>query len=261
MLVLAIACAAFCATFAGGLFALRLKDKLHLVLGFSAGAVISVAFFDLLPEALELGKKYYSSSALLSWAAVGFLSCLVLDRAQFFYAQRHQLRPHHDHGHDSHDAHHHVHTAAILPLNHRGILGASSFSAHSFLDGIAIGLAFQASKAVGIIVTIAVLTHDFSDGINTMNVVLKNHGSKQSALRWLWADALAPVLGVASTFFIRLPETAISIVLALFAGFFLYIGASDLIPESHHAHPKFLTTAMTLLGAGVLYLAVALAGA
>jgi ZIP family zinc transporter len=263
MLIVAIACAAFCATFAGGLFALHLKDKLHLVLGFSAGAVIAVAFFDLLPEAIELGAKDHSVSTLLSCAAVGFLFYLVLDRIQFFHAQRHHHR--HDHSHTHHDGHDHGghghhHGRAVLSSSYRGVLGASSFSAHSFLDGVAIGLAFQASHAGGIVVAIAVLTHDFSDGINTMNVVLKNNGSRNNALRWLWADALAPALGVALTSFITLPETAISIVLALFAGFFLYIGASDLIPESHHAHPKLLTTVMTLLGSGVLYLVVVLAG-
>jgi len=56
------------------------------------------------------------------------------------------------------------------------------------------------------------------------------------------------------------PGLALSPVLGLFAGFFLYIGASDLLPESFHAHPKFLTTVMTLLGAGLLYLVVRLAG-
>ena len=98
------------------------------------------------------------------------------------------------------------------------------------------------------------LTHDFSDGINTMNIVLKNRGATPRALRWLLADALAPVLGVASTLFLHAcPAKAFGTALALFAGFFLYIGASDLIPESYHAHPKFLTTAMTLAGAAVLY--------
>jgi zinc transporter ZupT len=68
------------------------------------------------------------------------------------------------------------------------------------------------------------------------------------------------VLGVASTYFFALPAEAFGTVLALFAGFFLYIGASDLIPESYHAHPKFLTTAMTLGGAAVLYVAIVLVG-
>src|SRR5882757_3449866 len=101
MLIVIIACATCCATFAGGLFALQLKDKLHLVLGFSAGAVIAVAFFDLLPEALELGGKFHSPAVLLAWTALGFLIYLVLDRIQFFHAQRHHHR--HDHSHHHHE--------------------------------------------------------------------------------------------------------------------------------------------------------------
>jgi ZIP family zinc transporter len=105
-----------------------------------------------------------------------------------------------------------------------------------------------------------VLTHDFSDGINTMSIVLKNRGDRRGAFRWLLLDAAAPALGVFSTLLFTLPGSAFGIVLALFAGFFLYIGASDLIPESYHAHPKFLTTGMTVAGAAVIYLAMRLVG-
>ena len=142
----------------------------------------------------------------------------------------------------------------------RGPFAAGVLCLHSLLDGIAIGLAFQASRQVGIVVAIAVLTHDFSDGINTMSIVLKNQVRRPQALSWLLADALAPVVGVASTYFFTLPGRGFGTALALFAGFFLYIGASDLIPESYHAHPKFLTTVMTLAGAAALYLAIALIG-
>jgi len=232
VLLPAIAVAAFLSTFAGGLLALKLHDKLHLILGFSAGAVIGVAFFDLLPEAIEFGGKSPGPAAVLACAALGFLSYLVLDRVLSFHGD-------------------------AAP---RGRFAAGVLCVHSLLDGVAIGLAFQASHAVGIVVAIAVLTHDFSDGINTMNIVLKSGAGRRPAFRWLVADALAPVLGVASTSFFTLPGTGFGTVLAVFAGFFLYIGASDLIPESYHAHPKFLTTAMTLAGAAVLYLAVALIG-
>ena len=232
MLLVAIAAAAFLCTYLGGLLALKLRDKLHLILGFSAGAVIGVAFFDLLPEAIGFGEKFHSPSVILSFTALGFLCYLVLDRILL------------------------IHGDAAL----RGPFAAAVLCIHSLLDGVAIGLAFQASHQVGIIVAIAVLTHDFSDGINTMNIVLKNQGRRSRALSWLFADAIAPVLGVASTYFFTLPGEAFGTALALFAGFFLYIGASDLIPESYHAHPKFLTTAMTLAGAAVLYLAIALIG-
>jgi len=133
-------------------------------------------------------------------------------------------------------------------------------SIHSFLDGVAIGLAFQVSIAIGLIVAIAVLVHDFSDGINTVNMILKNSGTSKQAMRWLCTDAIAPTLGVISTLFFTLPKSALGIILALFSGFFLYIGASDLLPESHHNHPTYLTTVFTVLGVGVLYLAIKLAG-
>jgi zinc transporter ZupT len=232
VLLVVIAAAAFLSTLFGGLLALRLHDKLHLVLGFSAGAVIGVAFFDLLPESVEFGARFHTPAGILSWTALGFLFYLVMDRILLFHGD-------------------------AAP---RGRFAAGVLCSHSLLDGIAIGLAFQASHDVGIVVAIAVLTHDFSDGINTMNIVLKNQGNRRQAFRWLLADALAPAIGIASTHFFALPGSEFGTALALFAGFFLYIGASDLIPESYHAHPKFLTTAMTLAGAGVLYLAIALIG-
>jgi zinc transporter ZupT len=245
--ILLISIGTFCATLIGGMIALRFKDRLHLILGFSAGAVIAVALFDLLPEALDLGEKFYSSSTLTTIVGVGFLAYLILDRVV-------QLHTHADDDEDSEQGQ----TRPGAPQ--RGILGASTLSLHSFLDGVAIGLAFQISTAVGAIVAVAVLVHDFSDGVNTVNLIIKNKGEKKGAYKWLVIDALAPVVGVVATFFFSLPEQSLSIVLSLFAGFFLYVGASDLIPESHHAHPKFFTTFTTILGAGVLYAAIKLAG-
>lgn len=242
--ILLIACAAAGATLIGGSLALRLRDKLHLILGFSAGAVIAVAFFDLLPESIELGSEYHSISMMLTFTAIGFFAYTILDRFITL----------HTHSDDAGDGVH-MHGNAS-----RAVVGAGSLSSHSFLDGFAIGLAFQASPAVGAIVAIAVLTHDFSDGINTVNLVLKNGGTRAQAFRWLLVDAAAPILGAAATLLFRFPESTLSIVLALFAGFFLYIGASDLLPESHHSHPKALTTVLTLVGAIVLYVAIHVAG-
>ena len=247
-MIILIACAAFVSTLIGGLVALRLKDKLHVILGFSAGAVIGVAFFDLVPESLDLGSKYYSVATITSLVALGFLIYLVLDRLIFLHAHADAHDDAHGDGADS--------DSMGAGNEERGILGAGSLSIHSLLDGVAIGLAFQVSAAIGIVVAIAVLVHDFSDGINTVNLILKNNGKTIRAFRWLIVDAIAPVIGVASTLFFTLPEKSLGIILALFSGFFLYIGASDLIPESHHGHPKFMTTAMTILGAAVLYAAI-----
>jgi len=243
-MIILISIAALLSTLLGGMFALRFKDKLHLILGFSAGAIIGVAFFDLLPEAIMLGSSSYDISYITGIVALGFIAYTVLDRFIFF----------HSHGADGHEygVEHHV--------TKKGLLGAGSLSVHSLLDGMAIGLAFQVSSAVGAIVAVAVLVHDFSDGINTVNLVLKNNGTRGEAFKWLWADAVAPVVGVASTLFFSVPETALGIILAVFTGFFLYIGASDLLPESHHGHPTLWTTFATVLGMAVLYGAITLAG-
>ncbi len=244
--IILLGIAAFVSTLLGGLFALKFRDKLHLILGFSAGAIIGVAFFDILPEAIELGSTKYNVSMITSIAALGFVVYTILDRFIFF----------HSHGSDEHE-----HGEEIRNhVTERGILGAASLSAHSFLDGAAIGLAFQVSAAVGAIVAVAVLVHDFSDGINTVNLVLKNSGTRRQALRWLLTDASAPVLGVSSTLFFTVPESALGLILAVFAGFFLYIGASDLLPESHHSHPTVWTTFVTVMGIAVLYGAIKLIG-
>lgn len=243
-MIILIAVLAFASTMIGGLFALKLKDKLHLVLGFSAGAVVAVAFFDLLPEALDLGQGVYSNAIIIGAVACGFLTYLVLDRLIFL------------HSHSDEPENGHAHSGGHLK---RGWLGAGSLSFHSFLDGVAIGIAFQASALIGVVVAIAVLAHDFSDGINTVNMILKNGGNRKLAQKFLFADAVAPVFGVLSTMLFTLPESALALILATFSGFFLYIGASDLIPESHHAHPRFLTTAMTILGMGTLFIVIQLA--
>ncbi|MBI5153326.1 MAG: ZIP family metal transporter [Parcubacteria group bacterium] len=239
-MIIIITIATFLSTLLGGLFALKFKDKLHLILGFSAGAVLGVAFFDLLPEAINLGSKYYEVGFITSVVAFGFVLYMLLDRMVSL--------------HTDHEENHQTHTHA------KGKLGAGSLSLHSFLDGAAIGLAFQVSVVVGTIVAIAVLVHDFSDGINTVNLILKNNGTKDDAFKWLLLDAIAPVFGVISTLFFSLPESVLGLVLATFCGFFLYIGATDLLPESHHNHPTKATTFMTVLGIGVLYSAIRLAG-
>ena len=238
MTVILIACGAFVATMIGGLFAIRFRDRLHLILGFSAGAVVGVALFDLLPEAISLGGKFYAPAHIALFIAAGFLVYLLIDRLVLL--------------------HPHEHSDGAIQA--RGAFGASALSAHSFLDGVAIGVGFQASPAVGLIVAAAVLTHDFSDGINTVSFILKSGGGWRRALPWLALDAITPVLGAASTLLFRIPGSAIGLVLAVFAGCFLYLGASDLIPESQHAHPRAATTIMTLAGAAAIYLAVRFAG-
>jgi zinc transporter ZupT len=234
LIVILIALGATTATMSGGVLALKLEGKLPLVLGFSAGAVIGVAFFDLAPEAFAAGSGLYTPRTLLAIAALGFFLYTLVDRLVARHDCEGQTNP------------------------ARGLIGAASFSAHSVLDGFAMGVAFQASREIGLIVAAAVLAHDFADGLNTVNVVTKNGGSRAFAFRWLAVDAVAPVLGAGLSLMVAPGTGVLAILLALFCGFFLHIGASGLLPESHRAYPRPATTFATLAGAGFLYTVTAL---
>ena len=243
LLILPVAAATCVATLIGGWVGISLRDRLHLILAFSAGAVIGVAFFDLLPEAVELGVStglhpLVGARAILAMAGLGFLLYMLLDRSL----------PGHATGAGGH------------PDLRRAWAAATSFAIHSFLDGFAIGIAFQASRAVGIAVAVAVLAHDFSDGLNTVSVVLRNGGDRRSAFKWLVVDAVAPVAGAVTSIALTIPTQGLAMVLALFSGFFLYVGGSDLLPESHHAHPRLLTTFATVAGAVCLFVVAQVAG-
>lgn len=239
MIVFLIILATIICTTLGGLFAIRFKDKLHLILGFSAGAVLGVALFDLLPEAIELVSGVYSVRTVAILITVGFSVYMLADRFLSL----------HGHNHDNCDN-----------PSHDGKLGASALVFHSFLDGFGIGLAFKVSPSIGWVVALAVLAHDFSDGINTINMIIKNKGDSKAALKWLAADALAPAVGVSLAFFMTVSESTLGLLLSVFVGLFLYISASDLIPESHHRHPALWTSISTIIGMAVIFAAVQFAG-
>lgn len=240
-MIILICIAAFISTLLGGLFALKYEPKLYLILGFSAGAMLGVAFFDLLPNAMALATKVYSAEQISSAICLGFIAYLVVDRSVILLNNSRSKINH--------------------PGSLRGTIAAFSLTLHSLIDGMAIGLAFKVSNAIGILVATAVLVHDFADGINTANVIMKEKGNKRYALKWLFADAIAPLIGAYSTFYYQLPKEKLGILLALVAGFFIYIGASDFLPESHERNPKLLTLLMTLLGFVTIFIAIKMSGA
>jgi len=241
MIVIIIAVAAAVSTTLGGLFAIKLKDQLHLILGFSAGTVLGVALFDLLPESINLTKDIYSIETVTVLIAVGFSIFMLLDR--FFSIHAHAEGDH----------------KCENPAHNRK-LGASALILHGFLDGLGIGLAFQVSSTVGWVVALAVLSHDFSDGINTVSMIFNKESDRKETLKWLAAVALAPALGVTAAFFFSVSQPTLGLILSVFIGLYLYMSASDLIPESHHRHPAIWTSIMTIVGMAVIFLATRLAG-
>ena len=240
IVIVVICIATFFATLAGGLFALKFKSKLYLILGFSAGVVISTAFFDLLPAAMDLSAKVYSTRIITTVFAFGFIAYLSVDRSLSSLTNALNLN----------------NGAA----NWRGRITVLFFTLHSFLDGVSIGLAFQVSNLIGGIVSAAVLVHDFADGINTANIILKEQGNRKSVITWIIVNASAPLVGAWFTFYFHLPKENLGILLAFIAGAFLYIGASDFLPESYQRNPRIKTLLMTLLGFTIIFLAIQIAG-
>lgn len=234
-----ISVAIFFSTFLGGLFAIKFKDKLHLILGFSAGSVLGVAFFDLLPESFEIAGKDFDTTIVAFAIALGFLFYMILDR--FFGSHSGNVDICENH-------------------SHKGEIGAGSISLHSLLDGLVVGLSFQVSVVVGVSIAVAIFIHSFSDGINTANMILRAGGNIKKARNWLFVDAVAPVFGIIISLFFSMPEKYFGLLVSLFCGFFLYIGASDLLPESHHNHPKVWTTVSTILGIFLIYFATVISG-
>ncbi len=236
MEVILLSIATFVSTFLGGLFSIKNKDELHKIMGFTAGVLLGVVFFDIFPEIIELVKETgVSAGGAMIALALGFLLFHILEKS---------ILLHHSHEEEYAD-HRHPHV---------GIAGALSLAGHSFMDGVGIGLAFQVSSSVGLLVAIAVIAHDFTDGMNTVALVLHNKNSMLRAKWFLLLDAIAPVLGAASTMLFSVSSNFLVLYLGFFAGFLLYIGASDILPEAHSKHSSFKTIALTIAGLVLIFI-------
>lgn len=220
----------FLSTALGGFFAFKNRDKLHYIMSFTAGVLVAVSFFDILPEIFSLTteKNLDITNALIA-LVVGFLAFHILEKT---------ILIHHAHEQEYAD---HKHPAI-------GVAGASGLSIHSFLDGVGIGLGFHVNAQVGLLIAIAVIAHDFSDGLNTVTLMLRNKNTLKKSMLFLMMDAIAPILGALSTYFFTIPDSFLQLYLGFFAGFLLYVGASDLLPEAHSEHSSYSLIGLTILG-------------
>ena len=245
MTAVAFSIAALLSTLGGGLFALRHSDRLNWILAFTAGVLLGVVSFDLLPEifALAAERSLDPHEAMVA-LVVGFLVFHTLEKFVLIH-----------HGHEApYAAHRHPHV---------GVFAAATLIGHSFMDGVGIGLGFQVSGPVGIAVAIAVIAHDFCDGLNTVSLMLVHLNTRRRAFAMLAADALAPVAGAVLAQLFILPPHLLSLYLGFFAGFLLYIGAADVLPQAHSgARPAEALglVGLTCAGAFVAFTAVRLAG-
>jgi len=240
-IAIALAAITAIATTSGGFLAIRSRDRLHLVLGLSAGLLLGLVAFDLLPEVFELNTEVFGGVPVVSLAFVG--GFLVLHFAEQLLGSHEPAES--DYGHD------HNHS-----INIAGTMGALAMSGHVFLDGIALGLAFQVSNALGVAVFIAILAHAFSDGLNTVSLLIKSgHWNKRSYLLLL-LDAVMRISGAALGTYITISDPILGLYLATFAGFIIYLATSHILPEAHSRHPSKLTMLATVIGAVAMWLIV-----
>ncbi len=222
-------------TLVGGVIALRLARDLATAIALTGGVVVAVALFQVLPEAIEAVDDPQRIGLLVGG---GFVF--------FFLAERAIVLHHRDD-----DAQVHAHAQV-------GALGAAGLCVHSFIDGLGIGIAFGLSTETGLLVFLAVVAHDFADGLNTVGFVLRQSGDRRRALRWLVIDAAAPLAGAIVGSALSISEANLGALLAVYVGFFLFMGATDLLPHAHE-HPSARRVLLTLAGFAAV-LAVSLIG-
>ena len=233
ILLFIFAIATFIFTLLGGFFALRRKDKLHLIISFSAGVLITAAFLDILPEAFELQGGGESLKIICLATIAGFFVFHIIERLSILPACQQGK------------------CENVLHFHRAGRLAAASLVFHSLLDGVIIGLAFQVGLKLGILVGIAVIAHDWTDGVGVVAVLLPSGRPFREMLFWILADAIAPAIGV-FIYFIAFEPQVLSIALAVVAGIFIYIAAANLLPEAHHRHSSVPTLLATLAGSGLI---------
>ncbi len=241
MLLLLFAILPFFSTLLGGAAAIRLRHRLHPFMAFAAGVLVATALADLLPEAAtQLGEQ---TNPLLPGAAavLGFLAFSALEA--FVHRETYE--------HEHSETNTHPERPSAL-----SIAGPVSLIAHSTMDGLAIGLAFRAGAEVGLLVGLAVLAHDFADGMNVVTLALARGGVLSLARVLLLGDAVAPPIGAAIGTFAQLDPPLLGSLLAAFAGVFIAIGAGHLLPEAQHRRPGASPQLVLLAATGSLVVLV-----
>ncbi|GHB35381.1 ZIP family metal transporter [Streptomyces cirratus] len=251
-----VALGAFLMTLAGGWTAQRVTDRRHLVLGLAGGLMLGVVGLDLLPEAMRAaGDEVFGVPLALLLFVAGFLLAHVGERLLAVRQAAHGAANGANGANGAHGAtRDHVHRAPEV-----GLTAAAAMVGHSLADGVALGAAFQVGGGMGVAVALAVVTHDFADGFNTYTLTSLYGNARRKALAMLFADALAPVVGAASTLLFTLPEEPLGAYLGFFAGVLLYLAAAEILPEAHHRHPALSTLLCTVGGVAGIWLVVGLA--
>lgn len=236
LMIILLSIATFISTLLGGLFAIKFKDKLHYIMAFAAGVLLGVVAFEIFPEIItEITVNNLNSIGAMIALVLGFFIFHILEKSILIH-------------------HTHEHTYAEHKHPQVGVASALALIGHSFIDGVGIGLGFQVSSAVGILVAVAVISHSFTDGLNSITLMLNHGNTEKKSKVFLLLHSVSPLLGAASTLFFTVPVSFLVLYLGFFAGFLLYIGASDILPEAHAKKSSYSLMGLTILGTLFIFL-------
>lgn len=239
-----VSAGAFLSALVGGLVALRAVRQVGHIIAVGAGIRIGAAYFDLIPGAVEqLGD---SLDLAMIFTAIGFLAFYAIEKLTALHVG-HETATELDHGQVAH--------------RHVGLIGASGMSLHSFLDGVALAAGLAVGGGLGLVIAVVVIVHRFSDGIGIVSLLFASRTPTGEAYRWVGIVAVAPVAGVIVGLLLPIPNVALGAMLGVFAGFFLYIGAAELLPEAHRSDRSRWIVVATLFGVAAIYAFSIFAGA
>ena len=213
----------------------RRNNAILIALPFGAGALLAAAFFDLLPESFELAEP----RELLMWTMAGFVVFFLLERLASWF--------HHHHEHDIHEHRRGTQNTMVM-------IGDLL---HNAIDGIAIASAFLANPVTGIITTLAVSAHEIPKELGTFGMLLSRGWRDKKVLLANILTAVGTLLAASLTYWVgseaHLP---VAQMLAMTAGFFIYVAASDIIPDIHEQPRRIGTMQAAVLVGGIVFVAV-----
>ena len=241
MVVFLLTVAASIAALAGGYTALRSRRWLNYALALTSGLVLGLVTFDLLPEIFDISQSQKLDPVWPMIAmTIGFLLFHVFEKfVPLHQSTEEQYGPHRHPG--------------------LGVARALALTGHSFLDGLSIGVGFQVSTAIGTAVAIAVIGHRFADGFDTTTFMIYHQNKLVHIKRWLALVVVMPVIGGLASLAFTLSEKTLAIYLGFFAGFILYIAASNLLPQAHSKDESRFGLGLTLVGTIFIFIVTRLA--
>jgi zinc and cadmium transporter len=228
-------------TLAGGILAVRFRHLTDMLIACGAGLLLGAAFLDLMPEAVDLAEKAGTSP--------GQVLSLTLVSLLMFFGIENWL--------DSLSATRGKRSSSKSV----GRLAGAMLIFHSFRDGMAIGASYVASHPAGYAVATGVAAHDLGDGMNTILLTTRGQKPGTSDYFFLGLDAIAPMAGALAAvwWFSSLKNSVL--LLALAAGFFIQMAASDFLPEIRRCDgSRKVLLPLVALGAAVIYAANLLIG-